>query len=223
MTMQLTLNADGTVSTLSLLAEVNKARIAAGEPTIEPRHFVTKVLDELDLSEDNVKTLRNPQGGRPAKYVDLTEDQAKQVAMRESKAVRKWVVAELNRLYAKAEEKPKSMEEMTADVIRYWQAQSAKKDQKIRDRALRGVLMTPSELMHEFCVQFKCKRVGGSRGAQYINMRLENAGLQVRSRNARGQNVYTPTEKGQMYAMAVTNVGLRWDTSVVDLLVGDAV
>lgn len=36
----------------------------------------------MDLSEDSVKTLRNPQGGRPAKYVDITEDQAKQAAMR---------------------------------------------------------------------------------------------------------------------------------------------
>lgn len=96
-----------------------------------------------------------------------------------------------------------------------------KQQQQIRDRALRGVMVTPKKLVAEYCVRAKCDKVGGTKGALYINQRLENAGLQVRGRNARGQNVYTPTEKGQMYAKAVSATGLHWDLAVVDILLED--
>lgn len=85
----MTLNADGTVSTLSLLAEVNAARKGAGEPVVTNSKFIPRVEDELDDLPVG-KYFKPLQGGTASKYYDLTEDQAKQVAMRESKAVRKW-------------------------------------------------------------------------------------------------------------------------------------
>lgn len=111
--------------------------------------------------------------------------------------------------------------ERIAATLEFAHSVIAKQQQAIRDRALRGVMVTPKKLVAEYCVRAGCERVGGTKGAQYINMRLENAGLQVRGRNARGQNVYTPTEKGQMYAKAVSSTGLEWDLSVIDLLLED--
>lgn len=136
--MNLVKNADGTVSTLSLLVEVNVARKAAGEAVVENSHFVKRVEQEIDDLESE-KFSDAKQGCKSQKYYDLTEDQAKQVAMRESKAVRKWVVGELNRLYAKADEAPKSL----ADMLEEAAALIRQKDQQIRDRALRGVMCTP--------------------------------------------------------------------------------
>lgn len=149
MTMKLTLNADGTVSTLSLLAEINGARASANEPEVDNKDFINRVTDELDLDESTQETFLRKSEKRNRTYevkgYNLTEDQAKQVAMRESKAVRKWVVAELNRLYAKAKETPVSVVDLLKQAVATIEAQ----EQQIRDRALRGVMCTPKQLVAE--------------------------------------------------------------------------
>lgn len=129
---------DKAVRTHCKRAESYPARVAAGESKIINRDFVARVMDELDLTEDCAKLSHNARG--PAsKYFDLTEDQMRLVGMRESKAVRRAVLAELNRLYAKAEEKPKSLVDMLKEAVATIEAQ----EQQIRDRALRGVMVTP--------------------------------------------------------------------------------
>ncbi|MEZ6954293.1 MULTISPECIES: hypothetical protein [unclassified Aeromonas] len=123
---------------------INPARVGADESTVKNTHFLARTMDELDLDESRVKLLPSHTGSM-ARYVDLTEDQMRLVGMRESKAVRRAVLAELNRLYAKAKEAPKSVEELlelAAATIR-------EKNQQIRDRALRNVMVGPKKLVAE--------------------------------------------------------------------------
>lgn len=61
---------------------MNEARKGAGENPVRPRDFVARVVDELDLDENCAKVSRSPINGQDVRYFDLTEDQAKQVAMR---------------------------------------------------------------------------------------------------------------------------------------------
>lgn len=76
---------------------INPARSEAGEPVIENRHFLARVIDEID-DLGNVKLLRNPTGGRPAQYYDLNVEQMTLVGMRESKAVRRSVLEKLKKI-----------------------------------------------------------------------------------------------------------------------------
>ncbi|NRA77158.1 MAG: hypothetical protein HRU18_03030 [Pseudoalteromonas sp.] len=90
---------------------VNPARIAAGENHIENSKFIKKVINELDLSTDDklsVVVNRNNQS-----YFNLDKTQMMLVGMRESKAVRRNVVAQLNAM-EEALNKPLTTMEMIA-------------------------------------------------------------------------------------------------------------
>lgn len=75
---------------------INPARAAAGEKPLRNTEMVRKIEDELDLNANDRKSAVG-KTGHDTYYFDLTEDQMRLVGMRESKAVRRAVLAELNR------------------------------------------------------------------------------------------------------------------------------
>ena len=87
-----------TISSIDFLVDViNPARVAAGETPHEPRKFLTKVEDELDLSPTGKKFRLNHNQTESA-YYDLDIDQLMLVGMRESKSVRRIVLGKLKEL-----------------------------------------------------------------------------------------------------------------------------
>lgn len=83
---------------------VNEARKAAGEKPIRNTHFLERVEDELKGELSVAKLWQPLTGGTPQRYYDLTLEQCMLVGMRESKAVRRSVLAKLKELEVK---KPK--------------------------------------------------------------------------------------------------------------------
>lgn len=73
---------------------INPARIEAGETAHEPRKFLSKIEDELDL-DGTGKKFRLNHNQTKTFYYDLDFDQMMLVGMRESKAVRRSVLAKL--------------------------------------------------------------------------------------------------------------------------------
>lgn len=89
--------AGATMSSLDFLANIiNPARAQFGESEHEPRHFLAKVEDELDLCA-TVKKFRLNSNQSKSYFYELTTDQMMLVGMRESKAVRKKVLDVLNK------------------------------------------------------------------------------------------------------------------------------
>ena len=101
-----------TMDTNDLLELVNDARAEFGEPTVRRNDFVARCKDELDGEHyENfvVQNLNNTQ----SEELRLTQDQCKLVAMRESKGVRRRVLARLNELERQAA-RPMTQAEITA-------------------------------------------------------------------------------------------------------------
>lgn len=73
---------------------INPARIEAGETPHEPRKFLAKIEDELELDGTGKKFRLNNNQTQSA-YYELDFDQMMLVGMRESKAVRRSVLAKL--------------------------------------------------------------------------------------------------------------------------------
>lgn len=87
-----------TMTSIELREVVNAARVDAGEKPIRNDQFFVRIEDELEGELSVAKKMVNPTGGRPQKYYDLTLDQCTLVGMRESKAVRRNVLAQIKRL-----------------------------------------------------------------------------------------------------------------------------
>ena len=95
--MSLPSTAFATMDTTELLALVNESRASFGEGTVRHNDFVARCKDELDGEHYEtfvVQNLNNTQ----SEGLRLTPDQCKLVAMRESKGVRRRVLARLNEL-----------------------------------------------------------------------------------------------------------------------------
>lgn len=86
-----------TMTSIELRALINAARKEFGEPAVENSHFVKRIEDELEGELGGTKIFRPAQGGTPMRYYDLTLDQCLLVGMRESKAVRRSVLAQLKK------------------------------------------------------------------------------------------------------------------------------
>lgn len=86
-----------TMTSLDFMEVINVERVNAGESAHEPRKFLAKVIDELDLDETGKKFRLNSNQTESA-YYDLTMDQMMLVGMRESKAVRRNVLAKLKQM-----------------------------------------------------------------------------------------------------------------------------
>lgn len=98
-------NVAATMSGTELLALVNEARKEFGEAVIRANVFAERIKDELEGEHYKsfvVQNLNNTQ----STVFELTRDQCMLVSMRESKAVRRKVVAKLNALDAAARSIP---------------------------------------------------------------------------------------------------------------------
>jgi len=110
--MNLPSTAFTTMDTTELLALVNEARAAFGEGSVRHNDFVARCKDELDgeyYETFVVQNLNNTQ----SEGLRLTPDQCKLVAMRESKGVRRRVLARLNELEGQ-QARPMTQAEITA-------------------------------------------------------------------------------------------------------------
>lgn len=92
--------AGATMSSLDFREIINAERLAAGESIVENSHFLNRIVDEIDDLGIR-KVFVNPNGGRPTAYYNLTLDQCMLVGMRESKSVRRKVLAKLKELESK--------------------------------------------------------------------------------------------------------------------------
>ncbi|AUY12248.1 phage regulatory protein/antirepressor Ant [Aeromonas sp. ASNIH2] len=77
---------------------INPARIAAGESKVEHGKFLARVLDELDGEGVEKFSIPHPQNKQPTDVANLNMDHLTLVGMRESKAVRRSVLAKLKAL-----------------------------------------------------------------------------------------------------------------------------
>lgn len=94
-------NVARTMSSAELLEIINAARAEAGEPEIRRNKFAEKIEDELEGEHYTKRVVQNLNRTESAIF-DLTRDQCMLVSMRESKAVRRRVVARLNAIDAAA-------------------------------------------------------------------------------------------------------------------------
>lgn len=88
------------VSTVHLHQAINDIRVKNGEKEIRSNDFIDRVADELEGENYESFVVKNP-NKTTSTYFMLSMDQAKLVAMRESKSVRKLVLQRLNELEEK--------------------------------------------------------------------------------------------------------------------------
>ena len=91
------MSSEVTMTSLDFMDVINAERVDAGENAHEPRKFLAKVMDELDLDETGKKFRLNSNQTESA-YYDLTMDQMMLVGMRESKFVRRNVLTKLKQM-----------------------------------------------------------------------------------------------------------------------------
>ena len=89
-----------TMTSLQLLDLVNDTRAEFGESQVRHGDFAARCRDELDGEYYETFVVKN-QHGPATEAIRMTADQCKLVAMRESKGVRRRVLARLNELEAK--------------------------------------------------------------------------------------------------------------------------
>lgn len=127
-----------TMSSLELLAIINQARKEWAEPIIQNSKFLTRVEDELaDEVYGQKKILTVPEGGgTPMASYLLNIDQCMLVAMRESKGVRRNVLAALKARQAPAipQTLPDALR-LAADLAEKNEALSFERDEAIRTKA----------------------------------------------------------------------------------------
>lgn len=93
------------MSSAELLEIINSARAEAGEPGIRRNKFAEKIEDELEGEHYTKRVVQNLNKTESVIF-GLTRDQCMLVSMRESKAVRRNVVARLNAIEAAAASMP---------------------------------------------------------------------------------------------------------------------
>ncbi|HDS1780770.1 MULTISPECIES: phage antirepressor [Pseudomonas] len=139
--MNLVTTASDAMDTIELLALVNDARAEFGEPTVRRNVFVERCKDELEGEHYKtfvVQNLNNTQ----SEELRLTADQCKLVAMRESKGVRRRVLARLNELEGQAR-RPMTQAELIAAsanqlvAIERQQAEQQLALERVEDRTAR--------------------------------------------------------------------------------------
>lgn len=88
------------VSTVHLLQSINDIRLKNGEKEIRSNDFIARVADELEGEDYETFVVENSNKTKTT-YFMISIEQAKLVAMRESKAVRKVIRDKLNELESK--------------------------------------------------------------------------------------------------------------------------
>ena len=89
------------MTSIELLEVVNQERAKAGESVIRHNDFLARCRDELEETDYETFVIAPPErGGRPIEAIRMAQDQCKLVAMRESKGVRRLVLARLKEMEA---------------------------------------------------------------------------------------------------------------------------
>lgn len=83
----------GLINSIDFLKMINSIRVEFGEPEVENRKFVLKVEDELDIDISLRKKSPHPSNGQEISFHHLSLDDCTLVGMRESKGVRRVVLA----------------------------------------------------------------------------------------------------------------------------------
>ena len=91
-----------TMTSIDLLAIINTARAEAGETEVRRNDFASRCRDELDGDHYETFVVKNP-NGTETEVLSLTQDQCMLIGMRESKSVRRNVLAKLKAIEAKSE------------------------------------------------------------------------------------------------------------------------
>lgn len=100
-------NQTTTMTSLELLEIINSVREEFNESRVENSHFLRRIEDELDGEMGDTKTFRHPQNKVEMRYYTLTLEQCTLVGMRESKGVRRAVLAKLKELESNQVSTPK--------------------------------------------------------------------------------------------------------------------
>ncbi|AUR96185.1 coil containing protein [Vibrio phage 1.216.O._10N.222.55.C12] len=105
-----------TMSSLDFLENIiNPSRVSCGESEVRNNVFFHRVVDELDLDKSTCKdfvcTSHSRNRTYTAKGFELDQDQMMLVGMRESKAVRKNVLAKIKQLTSNAPQIPQTLSE----------------------------------------------------------------------------------------------------------------
>ena len=135
-----------TMSSIDLLAIINTARAEAGETEVRRNDFASRCRDELDGDHYETFVVKNP-NGTETEVLSLTQDQCMLIGMRESKAVRRNVLAKLKDIEAKSE-RPAAPAQTSLSVMEILQIAMAaeqgrlkaieERDQAIETKALIG-------------------------------------------------------------------------------------
>lgn len=88
-------NTTATMSTVDLFELVNTERGNYGQPHVRLNDFINRCKDELDGEHYEIFVVKNS-NNTSSEHLMLTKDQCMYVAMRESKGVRRAVVAKIN-------------------------------------------------------------------------------------------------------------------------------
>lgn len=163
-----------TMDTTELLALVNEARAAFGEGSVRHNDFVARCKDELDGEHYEtfvVQNLNNTQ----SEGLRLTADQCKLVAMRESKGVRRRVLARLNELEGQ-QSRPMTQAELIAasanQMVEIERKQAA--HQVALERVERQVADLSQTMVWEHCPQ-NCLSLTGIKAAMLARHGLSGA------------------------------------------------
>ena len=102
--MQLSTSQNQTMSSIELLKVINVARKDFNEPMVRLNKFNEKVEDELDGDHYTKSVVQNPNNTESVIYY-LTLDQCMLISMRETKSVRRYVLAKIKELQLKLHSK----------------------------------------------------------------------------------------------------------------------
>lgn len=111
---QLITATQNTMSSLDLFIIVNQSRENEGENKTRLNQFNSRIVDELDGEDYQKMVVQNPNGTESIEFL-LTVDQCMLIAMRESKAVRKSVLAKVREL--ESQQAPKIPQTYAAALI----------------------------------------------------------------------------------------------------------
>lgn len=146
MSAQTLISATLTVSSVELLDFVNTARFEFNEASVRHNDFLSRCKSELE-GEPYETFVKSAKGRIPAfEAIRMTADQAKLVAMRESKGVRRRVLARLKELEAKlAGPQQVALPQTYIEALEHLlaakkseQAAIAERDEAVRTKALIG-------------------------------------------------------------------------------------
>lgn len=131
MTTSNTISTSDTMTSLELRDIINSARAELGESKVRNDQLLARIEDELAGDLGVCKIFAHPQSGAEMRYYDLTRDQCTLVGMRESKAVRRSVLAKLKAMGSATPEQSPAVKDpqLAAMVMMLTQLDTVKQEQ----------------------------------------------------------------------------------------------